>query len=397
MRRPDLRSIARLLVVGVALALATVTLATAAAAQTCRSCANQGVRDCKKHKGSDRELEASDIVRFCSFVADCKTCRGALTIDCRRCENVTAEGRLAERLRLGQEWRAGRTKNVDDVAESKQDVLHLRTPHCELAFSIEPLTVGRKKLSTHALMHLYGQRIEDLRELFRTTLELEDRDLPGTLQVFMFADRKTHQRVCPQVTGIGGSGNRVKLMGVPCVLCLFQDKRDAPDDDALHGQIVHNVTHLLLSNMTDSIWLGNRKHGWVDAGVAHWFEDKVVGRCANFCYDELLLTPGTTFKGGRWRTPVRKLVDARKAVTFAELSQRNTDQLSFEEHAVAFAYIDFLLTAHGGGKLRDFVRLLKKKAVTRDALKTVYGLTPLSIDGEFADWVRANYSPIEKR
>ncbi|MCA8952696.1 MAG: hypothetical protein KDE27_24510 [Planctomycetes bacterium] len=382
------------------LLLATAFAASLAAQVTCRDCANQGTLPCTKHGKKDeveREREQNGTL-FCSVVADCKACAGALAVDCKHCRNESAEQALAARQQLVADWRAERRRAVvDPIGEPKTSPLFLRTPHCELTLSIKSLTVGKKKFDTHDLLHLYGQRIEELRALFVATFELTDADLPGVLSVFVFQDAEDHKLLCPQVTGIGGGGNRVKLMGVPCVLCMWHDKRDAVDDEALHRQIVHNVTHLLFSNMTPSYWIGNRKHGWVDAGVAHWFEDKVTGKCANFCHDELLLQHGASFKGGLWRPPVRKLVDAGTVLPFAELSTRNTDQLTFEEHAIAFAYVDFLLSVHGGAKFRAFAGQLKDKVPTRDALQNTYGLNPLNIDGMFQEWVKENYSPLVRR
>jgi hypothetical protein len=149
--------------------------------------------------------------------------------------------------------------------------------------------------------------------------------------------------------------------------------------------------------MRPMLWLGNKRHGWVDEGLAHWFEDQLDGKCANYCYEEILMMPGAGFKGGRWRVPVRQLVDAQKVVSFATLSGLNTDQLDFEQHAQAFAWIDFLITARGGPALRDFVRLLKNGNETRDALKEVYGWNPLQIDEQFTAWVKENYSLVQRR
>ncbi|MCR9244150.1 MAG: hypothetical protein NXI31_03905 [bacterium] len=369
----------------------------AVAQVTCRSCKSQGNHPCKNHGKAPElareQLDAGTI--HCSVTATCKTCAGALGTDCKLCDNEAATTELERRRQLVAEWRQARKTAVDDVVDQKRKTpaLHLRTPHCELTCTLKPLTVDRKKLDTHALMHLYGQRIESLRAMFVEQFELEDKDLPATLQVFLFESQKDHALMSPRATGIGSNGNRIKLMGVPAVLCMYRDRRDAKDDAALHRQVVHHVTHLLLGNMQPSHWLGNRKHGWVDAGVAHWFEDRITQRCANFCYDEILLKPGAGFKGGKWRPPVRKLVTTKKAISFAELSTRNTDQLSFEEHAMAFAYVDFLLTVHGGAKFRDFVRRLKKGDTSREGLKAIYGLSPLTVDPKFHAWVRAEYPP----
>lgn len=380
-------------------ALILLALAAGLAAQvSCRVCSSNGSHPCSKHRGFLEREQPGHGTSFCSVAAECKQCGGALATDCRTCSSPDVERELARRRQQVADWLTERRAAVDAFTGSERPVLHLRTPHCELAFTIGPLTVDRRKLDPHALMHLYGERIEALRALFVTTLELDDGDLPGTLQVFMFRDQRDHERIGPRVTGLGGGGSTgTKLMGVPCVYSMAHDRRGAPDDEALHRQIVHHVAHLLLANMAPSQWLGNRGHGWVDAGVAHWFEDAVTGACANFCYEEVLLQPGAGFKGGRWRAPVRKLVDRGEVASFAELSRRNTDQLGFEEHATAFAYVDFLLSAHGGAKFRDFVRRLKRGEATRDALQKIYGLNPLTIDGVFEQWVKANYSLRSRR
>jgi hypothetical protein len=212
----------------------------------------------------------------------------------------------------------------------------------------------------------------------------------------MFRDQQDHTLIGPRVTGIGTSNSTgVKLMGMSSVFSMWHDQRSLVDDEALHRNIVHNVTHLLLSNMQNSVWLGNRKHGWIDEGLAHWFEDKITGKCTNFCFEEVLMQPGIGFKNGRWRAPVRQLVDAGKLKSFAELSALNTDQLEMQDHAHAFACIDWLLTVHGGPKFRDFLRLLKKEKTTRDALQEIYGLNPLTFDPAFQAWVKATYSPQE--
>jgi hypothetical protein len=185
-------------------------------------------------------------------------------------------------------------------------------------------------------------------------------------------------------------------MGSNAVYSMWMDPHSITDDESLHRNVVHNVTHLLLANMTPVMWIGNRKHGWVDEGLAHWFEDKVTGKCTNFCFEEVLLQPGAGFKAGRWRTPVRKLVDAGKIKSFAELSQLNNDQLTFEDHAIAFAYVDFLLQTFGGPKFRDMLRMLKSDKPTRDAMQQCFGLNMLAVDGQFVEWVKAHYSPVEK-
>jgi hypothetical protein len=185
-------------------------------------------------------------------------------------------------------------------------------------------------------------------------------------------------------------------MGVECVYSMWQDPRSMADDEALHRNLVHNLTHLLLSNMTPSQWIGNRKHGWVDEGLAHWFEDRVTGRCTNFCFEEVLVAPGTGYKNGKWRPAVRQLVDAGKVRPFAELSSLNTDQLELPDHALVFAWVDYFLARGGGAKFAAVVRMLKEGATSQDALHKVLGVNMLHVDAEFAAWVKANYSLQER-
>ena len=373
---------------------AVLGLATAAAAQAdtvvCRVCSKLGTLPCKKHdkNGPDRP---GGIVQWCSEVVTCKVCAGAMGVDCKSCQNEAAEQELTQRKQLAKDWLEKRRKDVDAVAGT-EPFLHLATTHFDLACTLRPITIDRQRFDTHARMHLYGERLEALRSLFLQVLELPDGDLPDRMQVFAFDEQRDHAAIGPRVTGMG-NGNSVglKLMGPEYAYSMWQDRRTLPDDEAVHRNIVHNTTHLLLSQMPPVMWLGNRQHGWVDEGVANWFEDKIGGKCTNYCYEEVLIVSGAGFKGGKWRPAVRKLVDEGKVPTFAALSGLNTDQLTYEQHAFAFAYVDWLITAYGGAKFRDFVRLIKKEQPTRDAMTTVYGLNMLTIDSAFATWVQANY------
>lgn len=360
----------------------------------CKFCGGHGTLPCKRHDKPAGAEEAGGIVQWCSDVVACKTCAGALAADCRSCRNPVAEQALAKRQQLAREWLEQRRKDVDALA-AREPFLHLATTHFDLAFSLRPTTVGRVKLDPHARMHLYGERLEALRTLFLQVLELAEGDLPDRCAIFMFDDQRDHAAIGPRVTGMG-TGNTVglKLMGPQYAYSMWQDKRTLPDDEAVHRNVVHNTTHLLLSQMPPALWLGNHQHGWIDEGVANWFEDRIGGKCTNYCYEEVLLVAGAGFKGGKWRPAVRKLVDEGKVPTFAALSTLNTDQLTYEQHAFAFAFVDWLITAYGGPKFRDFLRAVKGTQATRDALQAVYGLTMLTVDDAFRTWVGDNYSPL---
>ncbi|MEZ6037239.1 MAG: hypothetical protein R3F29_07145 [Planctomycetota bacterium] len=359
----------------------------------CVKCNGHGQFPCPKH-GKALALETGPLVQWCSDVLTCKTCEGALHVDCKTCRNADVEAALEQRKQLAKEWLAERRKHVEG-APNVDDFLYLSTPHFDLSFSIKATTVGKKKLDTHLLMHLYGERLEALRDDFVKTFELTDDDLPDRCRVHMFRASNDQAVIGPKETGFGNArAVGLKQMGPEFVYSMWQDLRSMPDDEALHRNVVHHVTHLLLSQMKPALWLGNRKHGWIDEGLAHWFENRTSGKCTNFCFEEILMQPGAGFKGGRWQAPVRKLVDEGKAESFAALSLLNSDQLTFEQHAVAFAYVDFLITDKGGAKFRDLVRLLKQGKETREALQAVYGLNPLTMQPAFEAWVKEHYSPL---
>jgi hypothetical protein len=364
-----------------------------AAAVTCRPCASDGRSDCSRHgKGW---LERERAVRFCSVAHACKACAGVLEVDCRQCRNEAAEQQLAGRLQLVQQWRDSLRTTID-AWHRGEPLLHLQTDHVDLSFGIERLTVGRDKLDAHAAMHLYGERIEALRALFVQMLELGEADFSTRLRVYVCRDLEASVALSPRVTGFGGNvGVGTKLLGKDAVYCMWHNLRELPDDEALHRNVVHNVTHLLVANMAPAAYFGNPGNGWIDEGIAHWFEDRIGGKCTNFCFEEVLLVGANTFKGGRWRAPVRRMCDAGELTSLAALAGKNTDQLTFPEHAQSFAMIDCLVAVHGGSKLRDFVRSIKGGTAMRDAMQAVYGTSPLAFDAEFQTWVKANYSPEE--
>ncbi len=362
---------------------------------SCRRCQNTGAIDCGKHGKGAAELEAD--VLDCSVATACKVCSGALRRDCASCGNDRIERALAQRRQQAGTWLRDRRAVVEAV-DPQHLLLHARSEHVDLAYGLKPLAVGRRKLDSHTGMHVYIRRIEELRARFVELLELQEADLPARLQVYMCPEQQMQTLLSPQVTGLGATGAvGTKLMGVEAVYCMWQEPRSVRADDDLHRNLVHNIAHLLVANMTPSQRFGNPGNGWVDEGLAHWFEDAVVGRCANYCFEEILVQPGQLYEGGYWRLAVRRLLDQGQLVSLASIAPKNTDQLTFPEHAQAFAYVDHLITVHGGAKFRDFVRRLKQKEPMRDSLTAVYGQNPLAFDETFREWVRQNYSPREKR
>jgi hypothetical protein len=172
------------------------------------------------------------------------------------------------------------------------------------------------------------------------------------------------------------------------------------DDSALHGNLVHNIVH----NMID----GYRGYSydtpvWITEGLAHWFERRVNERDNTFCRDEGAAHDPT--KKWNWKPDVRSAVAAGKFRPFSEvLGWRQYSAINWPDNEFIWSRWDYLL-AREPKKFGDFMLQVKGRvdpktwmvdqsdivAACREALRSVYGLTPLTLDEKWAEWVKANY------
>ncbi|MBK8974468.1 MAG: hypothetical protein IPM29_00935 [Planctomycetes bacterium] len=382
------------------LAVLLAVLATAQEPRTgpaCPQCNGRGETDCTRHR--DVDVEREHAVEHCSVATRCRSCAGALTVDCKACRNEVVEAAAAARREAAAAWLAARHAEFDRHLVKAAEVEYLDTPHAQLVFGLDDTRIGRTRIGRHERMHLYGERVEALRVRFMEALELDESAFPPAsddvdpiLHLCLFSDPRDQLAVGPRVTGIGTQGASVKLMGTRMAWSMAQDPRVQRDDTDVYRSMVHNVSHLLLSGMEPVCWIGNRGHGWIDEGVAHWFEYYVVDQtCANFCYEEVALTPGTNYEHGYWRVALRQLVERGGLLKFVDLYQKNSDELDLKANAHAFGWIDFLISTQGGASFARFLRSVKGGAESRDALREVYGFGPLEFDERFATWVRATY------
>lgn len=351
----------------------------------CQRCKFTGKLPCGKHNKTASKTEEDAI--FCSIAARCAVCKGTFQIDCPDCKGTGGEADVenmhAEALRW-LEKQANFEKNMGGPQRAR-----LITKHFDFTFEIESLTVGRQQLDQHQLLHLYAQRLEELFVLFNETLGTREMDHKcQRYLVMVWKSPVDNKEAATRYADSGGNGTGVKLLGTKGVYTMVRDKNQHAQDDDLHRSIVHNVTHLFLADLFDGVWIGNRKGGWLDEGLAHWFEDKLFGQCTNFCYQEQNTL--MSFKGGKWRLPVRGLVESGKMPPFSETGSKMSDQLTAQEHALAFAYVDFLL--HRDAKaLPKVTNLYQKKKETREAIEP-YGLNVLELETQFKKWVLEKYT-----
>jgi hypothetical protein len=237
-------------------------------------------------------------------------------------------------------------------------------------FSVDGRSVG-----AHELAHLCARRIEDVRALFERTLALGPSDFPqdsgrtssgadpaaddgsAELRVALLRDERDARRAAPLLVGLDLQVIGALRLGSRTAACLWFDPRAIPDDAALDRLLAHVTARMLLSNMKPCIGPGEAGHGWLESGIAHWFEARVGdGRCTTLSFGELVQRPTGTFRRGLWRPGVRRLLGEGAVRPFADLALLQHEQLDLEACAEAFASVEFLLASGDGATFRRLLR-----------------------------------------
>jgi hypothetical protein len=348
----------------------------------CRKCQATGRVPCPEHEKDQCALE--DGVLYCSFVADCPSCGGAAFLSCPECKDEAVGKRLEEK-RAKVETRRIALKGLD---ESMGRALRKgETDHFVLVWEIDRHKVDKKWLDDHQALHLYLERLEQLFADYCGRMRITEKEFVEKSRVFVWYFPQDHWdgslRFCKQ-SAKGG----VKLLGQSPSYSICGNKQFFKGDEQLHRNIVHSVTHLLLSSQRPVAWVGNVKGGWADEGLAHFFEDRYWGICDTYCFQEA--DTNVDFKGGRFKLAVRRMVEEGSAPQVAEVFEQNVDTLTLPMHAVSLSYVDYLLNKDAE-KFNELMKKLKAKVPTRDALKDVFGFGPLEFEGLWKAWVLQTY------
>lgn len=354
----------------------------ASQAPVCKKCQSNGRLPCSEHPAS--ECASEDEVLYCSMVAPCTVCAGTGFVPCPECKNEEVRAAL-EKKKASFPKIVANLKHLDD--KMGRALTKVETQHFVLVWDLERIKVEKKFLNQHEGMHLYAKRLERLYSDYLARMQLTDKDFREKFKVFVWWLQKDHEEGALAFCGQNAKGG-VKLMGGTPSYSVCGNKQNFQDDEKLHRNIVHSVTHLMLSAQQFPAWMGNVKGGWVDEGLSHWFEDRYWGICDNYCYQEA--NSNVDFKSGKFKLAVRKLVEMDKAPSVAEVFERNVDTLTLPEHAVSFSYVDYFMT-RDGAKFRDLAAELKRKVPTRDALKKIYGFGPLEFESMWKAWVLQTY------
>ncbi len=286
------------------------------------------------------------------------------------------------------------------------------TSHVRIAVAAPSgFKVAGKTASSHLLAHLCVAQVTDLRTRFMDLFELKEADFPKEdgrtssvdkpgdpksgsprVDLFLVADMAQVRAFAPRMTHIQAQGLGVMKLGPRIAACLHFDPKTIRDDLTLRRHLAHVTAHLLLSNVLPSRPLGELGHGWIEAGVAHYFEDLVTkSGCSVMCFGEQILRPTGTYYQGNWRRAVFDLVSKKKERQVSELFSMQQEELDFEGHAQAFAFVDFLMAEKGG---EQFIRLIRALPDAKDSVAVVRSLYPSAqrdLDPRFRAWVLDKY------
>ncbi|MBI4881070.1 MAG: hypothetical protein HY812_15645 [Planctomycetes bacterium] len=353
--------------------------------ETCSACADRGSLPCPAHKKQDLELEKN--VLFCSEVIKCRTCGGVLEIDCDEC--AIGDKQIAYAREEKERWLEKQQQNYELL---QHEFPIGRSPHFELWWDGDTIVAEKRRLSDHAAMHLYVDRLEDLYQQFKAATGATDEDFSTVFQVMVWKRYKHHQIAAGRFTGQPNPDTGTKRMGAVGIYTVFLDPSTVdPDESAaadLYRAIVHNVSHLLLANAWNGLWPGELQGGWVDTGVAHYFEDKLHGRCTNFCYREQDTI--SNFRGARWRAPARTLAAANDRPSFAETIRKKSDELSYDEHILSWSYCEFLISRNPAG-FGAICRAIKQSKSIREPMLQHFEFDVLNFEEAWQAHVKATY------
>ncbi|MBI5431673.1 MAG: hypothetical protein HZA52_02460 [Planctomycetes bacterium] len=366
-----------LLVLGCVLAW---TSPSADAQNACKTCAGTGLAPCrpcaKQRCTNERE------VFFCSL-ARCKSCGGTQLVPCK-CAAPAKVDLAAKRAAL-EAWR---TKFPAELAAFMgRDVAVAESAHFVLAWDV-PKVDHKRGTDLHGALHLYLDRLEEFHARFSADTDSTDKQFSAKTTGLVWAREADQEKASPKYT-LQPSNTESKLMGRAPVFSLFYDKGHMHEEYELHQAVVHQVSHCLLSNVHNGIWSGNIKGGWVDEGLAHWYENALFDGVRHYCYvesDSLV-----DFKFGKWEASVRRALDAGKLPSLFEFTGLNTTEMTPPQRMFAWALVDYLL--RGPKKCYGaFARAAKEKKSFGEACQSILGKSAIEAERDWHAWLAANFS-----
>jgi hypothetical protein len=388
-----------------------VVPAQEAGEKLCGTCKTTGRVELDVNRKYDVEYEGGETwkVLFCADAIE----SDAMALDwavCRRCKTpsvqATAQAEWDALAAANQEWLKER-RRVDALVDA-DGMSHVETTHFVISWNIPKITTAKKKsYRMHDAAHLYARRMEELYARFQEMFAIHDRqNMRNKHYFYVFEKEREAITAGPVYAGLSGAGTVKRAGGADrsSVVVMWRNKSENPKEVDFHRHWIHSAIHQFTSVYRDIKWfkIGDRglsppwlndKYGWIDAGLAHWFEMDLDGSATTFCLREQ--DASARWRGGDWRKNVWKSVKAEDAPPFPEVITKPTQALSPEEHQFAWSWVDYLLHLNTEA-MGDAMRLAKQEKPTRDLLKQGWGLTTFGFETAWAEWVLVEYAPSNK-
>ncbi len=352
----------------------------------CPSCHGKGLVDCPKC-GKDKCGDKHEVA-FCSIAANCKLCGGTKLVPCK-CKGKPALDLGAKRDAL-RTWLKTKAEPINKFMG--RELAQAESKHFHMVWDV-PSVDEKGAENIHRAMHLFLEGLEDFADRFEKELGCKTSDFSSKTTVMVWSKAADQSKAALEYTN-QTSDTECKLMGKAPVFTLFYDKGHMHEASELHQALVHQASHCLLSNVFDGVWPGNIKGGWLDEGLAHWFEITLFDGVRHYCYVEQ--DNQINFKFGRWESSVRAGVDAGKAPAPMSIMCLDTNSMTPEQHMYAWSVLDCVMRAHHD-QFAEIVKRVKKKEPATDYLPAVLSQNAFQFDADWRAFVTANYSNKPKK
>lgn len=354
----------------------------------CRRCDFRGVTDCEQH---DEELRALEATVFCSVAAACADCGGALVVDCEHCDGGPENAAMVARRAELAAWVA-----IPHPLEAQLDIklMRIEDDRFEFVGSIDKLKRGKRTVEGHTYFHHVARdcaRAEALiAEHYKVDAEVDYR---ARMRLWLWQSREDHERVMSEYLSSGSTGD-YKLLGKdPIFSACSSDPIFGNDYDVLLALGVHNAAHMLTSNLFQEVWIGLDGAGWFDVGLAHWYEERVIGQQRHYCVDEA--HGRWKWSDPLWRAKVRQYLGKASERQITQLVGMQTGEVPDWGHAMSWSFYDWIVATKPAA-LRPILIGLKNRTPARELIRDHLGMDLFAAEDAWRAWVVETYPRKEK-
>ena len=349
----------------------------------CEYCKNRGVKLCDNH--DKRLLPLEEQVLYCSIAASCEDCSGALLVDCVRC-NGGPDNALLERRLLRFERFANSPAGPENLFQ--RPLTRVVSEHFDLIIDVEKLKDGSRKMNAHQVAHAMAVELEKAAALLNQDFQVESHQTAKRSRIWYWGDLKDHRRVNLELLK-SKTDQGMSMYGVAPATSAWAGSTGLQFKALpIVSNAVHKGTHLRLSNLFRTEWIGNKKAGWFDVGAAHYYEDRIFQRISTYCIDEA--NSDLDYEGGKWHVAMRRYLAKHKESLLPELLSQISGTLREEQHAVAWCLFDYVVSVHPEA-LKPMLLGFKDREQSRDLFREHLGMSVLEVERAWRAWVADTY------